>query len=163
MMPMTKAPPSLPRLNWWQLVFIVGVPLFLVTGTCYRAPGPKTVASSSHLVTLETAAPEVVAQSFLQILRMENLKLSYGYLSAEAKKGLSEGAFQKQLLDRLEDQDLQWELSYRQVLPRMADGKQARVEVLPPEQGNRPTWQWELVKESSGWKINRMHGGPVEL
>lgn len=158
-----QAPPSLPRLTWWQLVFVVGVPLFLVTSTCYRAPRPRTIASASPVVTVETAAPEVVAQSFLQILRMENLKLSYGYLSAEAKKKLSEGAFQKQLLERLKDQDLQWELPYRQIRPGVANGKQVRVEVLPPEQGNRPTWQWELVKESTGWKIDRMHGGPVEL
>ncbi len=158
-----QAPPTLPRLTWWQLVFIVGVPLFLLSSTCFRAPVTRAVASPSPVLTVETAAPEVVAQSFLQILRMENLKLSYSYLSADARKKLSEGAFQKRLLDRLEDQDLQWELPYRQVRPGSVAGKQARVEVLPPEQGSRPTWQWELVKESSGWKIDRMRGGPVEL
>lgn len=156
-------PPSLPRLTWWQLVFIVGVPLFLLTSTCYRTPGARPVASGSPAVTLERARPEVVAGSFLQLLRMENLKLTYGYLSTQAKSKLSEGAFQKKLLDRLRNEDLQWELPYREIRPGPVEVKRASVEVVPPERGNRLIWQWELVKEASGWKIDRMRGGPVEL
>lgn len=140
------------------VVLVLALILLLVT-FLPEPTRPKKEPSLPPPVTEQTANPLGVARAFLTELRLGESGASYGLLSERLRGRLSKEIYERHLKAWLASESVRWELRYRE--PRAGVTRELTAEVLLPPPGRRSkTWTWVLVKEESGWKLDRLEGAP---
>ncbi|MBI3925358.1 MAG: GAF domain-containing protein [Armatimonadetes bacterium] len=142
-------------------VFLVVVPL--VWGAA-RSSAPRrtpTPVPARGQVTLETAGPVAVAESFLRQIRVRNLTGAHALLSYRIQEELPLAPFEARANRWLVSESHRWELQYRKVRLEGQGEIFARIVVEPRDPGGQ-VWRWKLAQQSDGWRIDEMNGAPLE-
>ncbi len=115
-------------------------------------PPPPSVAQ---------ATPQVVAASYLSMLRFKQASSAYELLSPHQQKRIPRERFEKEVNQWLLDRRNSWEIDYRRAGAATVVGRRADV-VIQPAPGTK-AWNYRLVQETDGgpWKLDHWDGGPL--
>ena len=112
------------------------------------APKPKPAFEVPQANQL---APDVVLNGYLQAIQMGRLDTAYLLLDPKLRKKLSQNAFENQIQRWLRDPKVVSELRSRKSHIDTQRPGRCRVEFWRP--GAREHWQWVLVQDPEGWRV----------
>ncbi|MBI3929098.1 MAG: GAF domain-containing protein [Armatimonadetes bacterium] len=108
---------------------------------------------------VENATPADAAKGFVAMSLERNLEGAYSLLSDGMRKNRPREKFELAMEEWLMIKENEAELRSRKVV-LVRSGPSSGTVYLEPSAKNKPSWEWILVREKGGWRLDHLTGGP---